>query len=177
MTVPRITPGTRRQLGWFGWIFSRLAGLRTKTAPPAVFTVLGRNRRLFRRWLMFAGALMPGGGLPRRDTELVILRVATLRGSDYELRQHTTMARTAGLTAEEVERVQETGSGWDGRDGVLLAATDSLIRDRDLDDERWRALRAELSEVECLEFLMLVTHYDMLATVLGALRLPPDEPR
>jgi hypothetical protein len=31
--------------------------------------------------------------------------------------------------------------------------------------------------VECLEFCLLVTHYDLLATVIGTLRIPPDEPR
>lgn len=177
MTVPRIAPGTRRQLGWFGWVFTRLAGLRTRTAPPALFTVLGRNRRLFRRWLLFAAALMPGGRLPRRDTELVILRVATLRASAYELSQHVRIGRAAGLTTDEIDRVQDLDAAWTGRDRVLLAATDNLVRDRDLDDERWRALRAELSDVECLEFCLLVTHYDLLATVIGTLRIPPDEPR
>jgi len=177
MTGPRIAPGTRRQLGFFGWAFTRLAGLRTRTAPPALFTVLGRNRRLFRRWLLFASALMPGGRLPRRDTELVILRVATLRASAYELLQHVRLGRAAGLTADEINRVQDPGAVWTGRDRVLLAATDSLVHDRDLDDERWHALRAELSDVECLEFCLLVTHYDLLATVIGTLRIPPDEPR
>jgi AhpD family alkylhydroperoxidase len=173
----RIVPGTRRQLGLFGWTFTRLAGLRTRTAPPALFTVLGRHRRLFRRWLVFASALMPGGRLPRRDTELVILRVATLRASGYELRQHTRIGRAAGLTADEIDRVQDLGAEWHGRDRVLLAAADALVRDRDLDDTGWQALRTELSEVECLELCLLVTHYDMLATVISTLRIPPDEPR
>jgi len=177
MTGPRIAPGTRRQLGWFGWVFTRLAGLRTRTRPPALFTVLGRDRRLFRRWLLFASALMPGGRLPRRDTELVILRVATLRGSDYELRQHARLGRSAGLTADEIDHVQDLDSVWHGRDRVLVDAADALLRDRDLDDARWQALRTELSEVECLEFCLLVTHYDLLATVIGTLRIPPDEPR
>jgi alkylhydroperoxidase family enzyme len=173
----RIAPGSRRQLGWFGWTFTRLAGLRTRTAPPALFTVLGRHRTLFRRWLLFASALMPGGTLPRRDTELVILRVAARRASEYELRQHVRIGRSAGLTADELERVQDLEAEWHGRDRVLLAAADALVRDRDLDDATWQALRAELSEVECLEFCLLVTHYDLLATVIGALRIPPDEPR
>jgi alkylhydroperoxidase family enzyme len=73
--------------------------------------------------------------------------------------------------------VQDLDSGWHGRDRVLLAAADQLVRDRDLDDTGWQALRTELSEVECLEFCLLVTHYDLLATVLGTLRIPPDEPR
>lgn len=175
MTTPRVLPGTRRQLGWFGWVFTRVAGLRTRTTPPALFTVLGRHRRLFRRWLMFASALMPGGLLPRRDTELVILRVATLRASTYELSQHTRIARSAGLTGEEISRVQDVAdTAWTGRDAVLVAATDAMVRDRDLDDGQWLALRAELSDVECLEFCLLVTHYDLLATVIGTLRIPPD---
>ena len=57
----------------------------TGTEPPGVFLTLGRHRRLFWGWLLFAGSLMPGGRLPRRETELVILRVATLAGNDYEL--------------------------------------------------------------------------------------------
>ncbi|MFC4852620.1 carboxymuconolactone decarboxylase family protein [Actinophytocola glycyrrhizae] len=177
MTGARVSPGTRRQLGWFGWTFTRLAGLRTRTAPPALFTVLGRHRGLFRRWLVFASALMPGGRLPRRDTELVILRVATLRASDYELRQHVRLGRAAGLTAEEIDRVRDPSAEWEGRDRVLITSADALVRDRDLDDGTWRALRTELSEVECLEFCLLVTHYDLLATVIGTLRIPPDEPR
>lgn len=183
MSSPRLAPGTRRELGWFGWTFTRLAALRTGTGPPALFTVLGRHRRLFRRWLWFAAALMPGGRLPRRETELVILRVAALRGSEYELRHHTRLARSAGLTGTEIDLVIDrlrdhtSGSGWTGRDAVLLDATDALVRDRDLDDARWHALRTELSDVECLEVCLLVTHYDMLATVIGTLRIPPDEPR
>jgi alkylhydroperoxidase family enzyme len=43
---------------------------------------------LFRRWLWFAGALMPGGRLPRDETELVILRVAHNTDCDYEWGHH-----------------------------------------------------------------------------------------
>jgi AhpD family alkylhydroperoxidase len=177
VTGPRIAPGTRRQLGLPIWLFSRLAGLRARTAPPALFTVLGRHRRLFRGWLWFASALMPGGRLPRRDTELVILRVAALRHNDYELTHHTNLARAAGVTTAEITQVQDAASAWAGRDAVLLTATDALVRDRDLDDEQWAALHARLSDVECLEFCLLVTHYDLLATVLTTLRVPPDERR
>ena len=175
----RIRPGTRRELGWAVWVFTRLAGRRTGTRPPAVFTVLGRHRRLFRGWLLFAGALMPGGRLPRRDTELVILRVAALRGNEYETHHHATLARAAGLTGDEITRLRdpEPDPGWGARDATLLAATDRLVHDRDLDDQHWQALRGELSDVECIEFCMLVTHYDLLATVLTTLRVPPDEPR
>lgn len=177
---PRIAPGTRRQLGWPVWAFSRAAGLVARTGPPAVFTVLGRHRKLFRRWLVFAAALMPGGGLPRRDTELVILRVAAVRGNDYELRHHRRLARRAGLTTAEVDlvcRPGPPGPWWPERQRTLLAAADTLLRERDLGDGQWCALRAELSEVDTLEFCALVAHYDALATVLTTLRVEPDRPR
>jgi hypothetical protein len=71
---PRVAPGNRRRIGPLNaaivWVIGRATGGR----PPNVFTTLARNRGLFRRWLFFAAGLMPGGRLPRRDTELVILR-------------------------------------------------------------------------------------------------------
>ena len=77
--VPRVAPGTRRQLGPVNAVLLRAIQLGARTAnPPNLFATLGRHRGLFRRWLLFAGALMPGGKLPRADTELVILRVAHL---------------------------------------------------------------------------------------------------
>ncbi len=69
----RIAPGDLREVGPWVSGFARLAGRVSGTEPPAVFLTLGRNRRLFWGWLFFAGRLMPGGRLPRRDTELLML--------------------------------------------------------------------------------------------------------
>ncbi|MGA8256220.1 MAG: carboxymuconolactone decarboxylase family protein [Nocardioides sp.] len=159
--------------------FAAVAGRVTGTQPPAVFLTLGRNPRLFWSWLLFAGSMMPGGRLPRRDTELVILRVATLAGSDYELTQHRRLGRRAGLTAEEVDRVAlgPAAAGWSDSDRLLLDVTDELHTDEDLSDSSWEKLRAALDERSCLELVMLVGHYRMLATALTTLRVVPDQPR
>ena len=178
MSAPRISPGTRRDVGLLVSGFARVAGRVTGTEPPAVFLTLGRQRRMFWGWLHFAGTLMPGGRLPRRETELVILRVATRCGSEYELTQHRRLGRRAGLTADEVARV-ETGSldGWDPADTLLLRAVDELHETRDLSDETWRDLCAAYDEATLVELVMLVGHYEMLATTLGTLRVQPDRPR
>lgn len=159
--------------------FAAIAGRVTGTEPPAVFLTLGRNRRLFWGWLHFAGTMMPGGRLARRHTELVILRVASLTGNAYELTQHLRLGRRAGLTEAELSGVQDTSTlqGWRGRERTLLAATDEIHRDRDLSDETWAAVRAELDEPTAIELVMLVGHYEMLATTLTTLRVPPDRPR
>jgi AhpD family alkylhydroperoxidase len=179
VTGPRITPGTRRELGLPIWVFSRLAGRATRTAPPAIFTTLGRGRGLFWGWLHFAGRLMPGGKLPRRETELVILRVASLRGCDYELEHHVRLGARAGITAADVERVRDGSGadGWQPRERLLLQATEELIATKDLGDATWAELRAAYDERTVIELLLLVGHYDMLATTLMTLRLEPDRPR
>jgi AhpD family alkylhydroperoxidase len=180
MTSPaRIAPGSRRDVGLVIAGFARIAGRAIGTEPPAVFLTLGRHRRLFWGWLHFAGRLMPGGRLPRRETELVILRVATLAGCAYELAHHTQLGRRAGIGPAELERVAvgPAADGWSARERLLLATTDELHQDRDLSDETWRALRATYDERTCLEILLLVGHYEMLATTLNTLRVRPDRRR
>ena len=86
---------------------------------------------------------MPGGRLPRIDSELVILRVAAVRGSDYEFGHHSVLGRRAGLSAADLERVRTGASapGWTDRQSLLLRATESLLETRDLDDDLWSELR------------------------------------
>jgi alkylhydroperoxidase family enzyme len=109
----------------------------------------------------------------------LILRVGTLTGNDYELTQHRRLGRRAGLTATDIDRVAEgpDAQGWSPRERLLLRATDELHADRDLSDDTWAELSAALDERECIELLMLVGHYTMLATTLTTLRVRPDRPR
>jgi len=144
--------------------------------PPNLFMTLARHRRLFRRWLVFAGALMPNGRLPRPESELLILRVAYNCGSDYEWIQHERIALTAGLSHKEVERVREgpEAVGWSDRERLLLRAADELHANRQIGESTWLALRPQLDDAELIELCMLVGHYEMLAMTLGSLRVEPD---
>jgi AhpD family alkylhydroperoxidase len=177
--TPRIAPGSLREAGPFAWTFAQISGLVTRTTPPNLFLTLGRQHKLFRGWLRFAGRLMPGGTLPRRDTELIILRVAHLRQCAYEFEHHVRLGARAGVTKDDVARVQAgpSADGWSERERILLAAVDQLHEKQDLDDELWTRLRSELDPAQVIEFLVLVGHYEMLATVLLTLRIEPDRPR
>jgi alkylhydroperoxidase family enzyme len=174
----RIPPGTSRQIGVRNALIARVIGRRAGTeGPPALFTTLGRHRRLFRPWLRFASRLMPRGTLPRRDSELVILRVAVLCDSAYEWTQHERIARGAGLDEAEVTRVREGADapGWSAREATIIRAVDELHASRTLGDASWDALRAAgLTETQLIELPMLAGHYEMLAMTLNALRVPPD---
>lgn len=176
MTDPRVAPGTRSDVGTVNWLIARMAGRVARTNPPNLFLTLGRHRGLFRRWLWFAGGLMPGGKLPRRETELVILRVAHLCGSTYEFEHHARLGRRAGLRQEDIDAVRASvGEGsWSEREASILGTIDRLHTERDLDDEAWARLRRHVDERECIELLILVGYYEMLATFLRVLRVPDD---
>lgn len=177
--APRIAPGGRSDVGLLMWAFAVGAGRAQRTNPPNLFLTLGRHRPLFRGWLRFAGRLMPFGRLPRRETELVILRVAHLRDCAYEWEHHRHLATRAGVTRADVDRVVfgPAAEGWSERERVVLGAVDALHADGDLDDERWTELRDHLDERAAIELVLLVGHYEMLATAIGTLRIQPDRRR
>ena len=180
---PRIAPGTRRQVGALNAVILRAIGLGVGGRTPNVFTTLARHRGLFRRWLLFAGALMPGGKLPRRDSELVILRVAHNTGSEYEWDQHERLGRAAGLSEAEIGRVREGAKvpGWSERQALILAAVDELHGTNRIGRETWEGLARHFDPVRLIELCMLAGHYTMLAGTLNSLQVQSDpiaeEPR
>jgi AhpD family alkylhydroperoxidase len=173
---PRLAPGTRAEVGPLNALLLRALARGAGTRePPHLFSTLARHRSLFRRWLLFAGALMPGGKLPPADTELVILRVAHNAGSEYEWRHHERLARRAGLSAEQIAaaRCGEMGALGE-RQALLLRAADELHARRAISEELWPRLRKALSERELIELCLLVGHYEMLAATIASLGIEPD---
>ncbi|MCW2825500.1 MAG: 4-carboxymuconolactone decarboxylase [Aeromicrobium sp.] len=176
MEPPRIAPGGLRELGLVNYAFATLAGRVVGGSKPHVFTTLGRQRRLFRAWLHFSGRLMPGGRLPRRESELVILRIATLRDCEYERRHHLRLGRRAGVTEEQIAHLDDLAwGGWSRRELALLTAATSLVETKNLDDATWAELRTHLDEPDTIELLLLCGQYDSLATTLLTLKVQPED--
>jgi alkylhydroperoxidase family enzyme len=155
---------------------AEIAGRVTGGGPPNIFTTLGRHPRLFRAWLRYSARLMPFGSLPRRDTELVILRVAWQCRSAYEWHQHVAIALRVGLTPDEVAGVANASpaGAYTERQRALLAACDELLTQRALSDATWSAVEANLSNREAIELCLLVGHYQGLASAIGGLGIAVD---
>lgn len=116
---------------------------------------------------------MPGGTLPRHESELVILRVAHLRGCAYEMDHHIRLARRVGVTPEILERVRTgpTAEGWSAKHRALLAAADELVESRDLDDATWGALALHYDARSLIEIVLRINQYEGLAATITALRV------
>jgi alkylhydroperoxidase family enzyme len=183
--APRIAPARPRELRPLARLVATAAGRVTGTGPPNIFATLGQHPRLFRAWLRYSAALMPFGTLPRRDTELVILRVAWRCGCAYEWQQHVPIALRVGLTPDEVAGVAESPAGdCSERQRTLLAVCDELLAQRALSDPTWRAVQATLGDRGAIELCLLIGNYQGLASAIGGLGIqiervnggPPCQP-
>lgn len=176
MSGPRVEPGRASDLGLVNWVLCKIISRAAGVRDAHLFSVLGRQRRLFRAWLRFSAHLMPRGSFSRYETELVILRVAHLRGCQYELDHHVRLGRRVGIGPSVLERVFEGphASGWSDRDRTLLAAVDALVDTKHIDDEKWEALRSHYGPPQLVELCMLVGQYEMLATTISTLQIQRD---
>ena len=176
--IARIQPGGRRELGLINWAISRIAARKVRAPHMHLFEVLGYHKRLFWTFLPYAGQLLNKGKLPKTDTELVILRVGHLRGSEYELQQHRRLARSRGVDDALQEKIfaGPHAEGLTPRQRVLLQAVDEFTTDRNVSDATYAELSSHLTREQIIEFCALAGHYDTIAGILATLRVPMDFP-
>jgi 4-carboxymuconolactone decarboxylase len=175
---PRLAEPPRAQWGWVFRVLSLLARAFGRQQVPAVFSVLNINRRLMLPWLWFASRLMPYGSLPPREREWLILRTGWNTRCRYEWGQHVDIGLQAGLSDDDILRCAQGPQAFAADEPArhLLQACDELCQHDTVSEPTWHALQQRWSKAECIEVLMLVGHYRMLAGFLNAagLKLEPE---
>ena len=144
------------------------AHLLGETRPLNIFLTLAKNDGLFAAFLSLGSYLLSRKGtIPRREREIVILRVGWNSGSDYEFGQHTLIGLHVGLTEDEIHRLATAGlEGWAETDAALVAMSDELCRDNVVSDHTWEQLSAHWSEPQLLELLVLAGFYRLVSGFL-----------
>lgn len=136
---------------------------------PDVFSVFHINSRLFWAWLFFASRLMPGGRLPAREREKIILRTAWNCRSRYEWGQHVEIALRVGVSDEDIIRVSRGPSAFDdARTRAAMQACDELFQGQMVSAETWRQLSQHHDQKNLIEMLILIGHYQMIAGFLNS---------
>jgi alkylhydroperoxidase family enzyme len=169
LTAPRIVPTTSSD-----WdddsrpIVERTAAFNDGEVMNVIATV-ARHPKLLKRWTVFGNHILGGSTLPARERELVILRTGFVASSPYEWVQHVKIARQAGCTDEEIERVMSGPDhpDWSDTDRALLEATDELMADRFISDQVWGALRSKWSEQQCMDLVFTVGQYCLVSMALN----------
>jgi len=138
--------------------------------PLNILTVMAHQSKLLAPFIVWASALVLDGALPRRDHELLALRVASNCGSEFEWGHHVVYARAVGLGDEEIERVAAgpDAPGWGEDDAVLLRAADELHATATISDETWSRLAERLPPACLVEVPIVVGQYSMLSMLANA---------
>jgi alkylhydroperoxidase family enzyme len=173
----RLQPLENRELGLFRR-FSLFVIVKVgKAYSTNLFRTFFRNFRVYFPFARFNAKLMPKGQLPRRQTELALLRVGWLTRSYYEWSHHCDIGMRAGLTVQDICRVTEgpKADGWSDSERAILTCVDELIADHQVSGPTWQHLREHLDEALLIELLFLIATYTGLASVLNSVgvRLEP----
>ncbi len=141
-------------------------------APLTLFTTLARDERLFARFM--DGGLLDKGHLTMREREIVIHRICGLNRAAYEWGVHAALfAPHVGLDgAQLAATVTGAQAGWTPKEALLMDFCAAVNATAEVDDALWARLRADFSEMACLELILLAGFYRTVSLLVNALRLP-----
>lgn len=144
----------------------------TREVPELVLTLL-RHPDLYQRITDLAVQLLGRGVLSPRDRELAVLRVGWLCQAPYEWGEHVRLAKQAGVTSEEIERVTQGASapGWTDHEAALLRAVEELHDNAMISEVTWRTLSENLDERKLIELPVLIGQFTLVAYLQNTLRL------
>jgi len=143
-----------------------------------VFRLLANAPHAFVGWAQMVDELFDSPTFSLRMREVVILRVAHLQGSRYELAQHTGIARAAGLTEQQINAILDAddidAAGFSHTERTALAVVTELCSTHRLRDDSFAVAHAVFGDEAFTELLMIVSCYYGLALVLNAVDLDVD---
>jgi alkylhydroperoxidase family enzyme len=142
-----------------------------------VLGLLAHHPALAEAYNTFNGHILFATTLEPRQRELLVLRVAAVRGSIYEWRQHVVIAADVGITAEEIERLAEgpDAAGWSPEDAALVRAVDELLADARISDPTWSVLASAFATPQLMDLIFTVGAYDLLAMALRSFGVALDD--
>jgi alkylhydroperoxidase family enzyme len=116
------------------------------------------------------------GNLEPKIRELVILRIATLRGSSYELKHHLPAAKTAGWSDQEISVITSAQpSVHDQKMSVMIQLVDDCSKLGKVSDSTFEKASKILSTPEIAEATLLAGLYEMLACFLKTMGVEMDQ--
>jgi 4-carboxymuconolactone decarboxylase len=150
----------------------------TRCGELSVFRLLANAPTVSIGWAQMVAEIFDSPTFTPRMRELIILRVAHLQDSPYELSQHVDLARSAGLTEPQINAILDSddldAAGFSRTERILLDLTTELCTTRHLRQDTFDTAQAALGDEAVTEVLMIISCYYGLALVLNAAALDID---
>ncbi|MEE2852522.1 MAG: carboxymuconolactone decarboxylase family protein [Actinomycetota bacterium] len=152
--------------------------LLTRPNTLDVLRLIANAPNIFESWAQMAGQLFESPTFTPRMREIIILRVAHMQDSPYELAQHVGFGRKAGLTEIQIDALRNkadlAAAGFNPDERTVIDTVTELCATRRLSDDAFAAAHALLGDEALTELLMIVSCYYGLALVLNAVDLDID---
>jgi alkylhydroperoxidase family enzyme len=169
---PRIHP-----LPFEQWSDQMMAGVVPAGVALNVTGTIARDPQALKAFQVWGAYVMLQGPLPRREAEIVILRIGWLCRSGYEWAQHVVIGEQAGLTPAEIERIKKGADapGWSAADAALIRAADQLHGDQFIKDPLWAELRSHFDERQCMHLVFVAGQYVLVSMALNTFGVQVEE--
>ncbi|MDO5624560.1 MAG: carboxymuconolactone decarboxylase family protein [Pseudomonadota bacterium] len=130
-------------------------------------------------WLSYLTAIRQTSTLPGDLREMVIMRISILNGAPYEADQHAPIALKEGMTQAQLDALTdwERSDLFDARERAVLAYTDVMTRNVQVQDEVFHAVHAQLDNRLLVELTATVAAYNMVSRFLEALQIHSHDSR
>jgi len=166
--IAPVIPGTRPELAAIE------ASIRAERGGiPLIYQVLLNSAPLADGWEKMLTAVRNRNSLPAALREMVIIRVAVLNRAPYELEAHRPVALSCGVTEAKIEglRLPQPGVGFSPLERAVLALTDAMTREVQIEDALFEPLRAHFDARSLVELVATIAAYNMVSRFLEALRI------
>lgn len=175
---PRLTPITEREAVPAGGQhhFDAIAESRGSVRGP--FRVLMHSPEVAGRAAHLGAYLRFESGVDGRLRELAILATAYEWDCAYEWAAHEPIAREEGVGTAEIEVVtgERSLAKLAEPETIVVRYVQELLQEHDVTEETYRATVDHFGDRGVIELTATIGYYSMLACVLNALRVAPDEP-
>jgi len=145
--------------------------------PLNVFRVMGRAPASFQPFLELALSILVKSEFDARKREIAVLRVAHVTRAEYEWVQHLAVAKSVGLTQQEIDAIGVDGPvrSLDEEGNLLCRVADEISRDVRLADDSLTEIVERYGERQAMELILCCAYFNMLSRILESTRVPLEE--
>jgi AhpD family alkylhydroperoxidase len=146
--------------------------------PLNVFRMLAGMPQAVEPFMQLGGAVL-SGALDARRREMAVLRVAHATDAAYEWAQHEQIARTVGVTEDEIAAIRDEDpvTSLDEECNLVCRVADEVSRDVRLSDDALSQLVDRYGPRDASWLILLVSYYNMVSRFLESTRVEiEDEP-
>ncbi|MGG4773368.1 carboxymuconolactone decarboxylase family protein [Paenalcaligenes sp. Me52] len=144
-----------------------------------LYQMLLNSPPIAKGWLNHLTGIRLNSSLPGDLRELIIMRVAVLNNAPYEADQHAPIALKEGVSQAQLDELQtwQSSTLFDERTRAVLAYTDAMTRDVQVNDTVFAAIKSHFDKREIVELTATIATYNMVSRFLEALQIHSDDHR